>query len=177
MNGLTRSQIDNGLEVVRQSGRAWPPTAPEFRSICLLAGREKVPPMELLFTEMSELIRSGKNSYLGVSRYLYHLISKNLDFYVYKNSTVYENLKMFEVAYKAMCFQLESGHELASPPAPNTLLESKPEIVNTPENVKKASAVINDLLSMFDTPEKEAKPLSKAEIDDLQRLEKIREKI
>lgn len=31
-----------------------------------------------------------------------------------------------------------------------------------------------DILSMFDTPEKEAKPLSKADIEDLQRLERLK---
>ena len=122
---------------------------------------------------MSELIRSGKRSYSGVSKYLYHLISKNLDFYVYQNSTVYENMKMFEMAYKAMCFQLESGHELAAPPAPNTLLESKPVNPDTPENVKKGSAVLGDILSMFNEPEKE-KTLTDAEKADLIKLERVR---
>jgi hypothetical protein len=173
--GISRQQVAEALNDIRNSGRAWPPTAPEFRAMCLSAGKEKIPPMEVLYSELAALVKSGKSSYSGVSKYLYHLIRRNLDFYNYRNMTIDENLKMFQVAYKAMLFQFECGEQLDIEPEPETLLP-KPDYKNyspSEEEKKKASEIMSGLLAMFDEPQ-EPKPLTKQEIEDNLKLERLR---
>lgn len=160
------------LSDIRMSGRGWPPTAPEFREMCVLSGKEKIPPMEVLFTELGDYLRAGKSSVSGASKYLYHLVTRNLDYYSYRHSTIDENLKMFTVAYKAMVFQLESGEELITEPPPETLLPKPEKREPTEEEKKKGSEVLGSLLSMFDEPE--PKPLTDAEKADLEKLESLK---
>lgn len=173
--GISRQQVAAALNDVRLSGRAWPPTAPEFREMCILSGTERVPPLEVLYTELNQFVRSGKSSVAGASKYLYHLVVRNLDYYNYRNATIDENLKMFTVAYKAMIFQLESGEELLIEPPPETLLP-KPEFRQpSEEEKKKGSEAIANLLDMFESTQKP--PLTPAEIEDLKRAERIRKEV
>lgn len=163
---------------IRNSGRAWPPTAPEFRAMCLNAGKEKHPPLEAAYAEINQLVGSGRKDYSHVSPILYHTIYRNLDFYNFKVVEEWKAFKMFEVAYKATLFQIESGEELRRPPELETLLaapEKKP-YAPTSEEIEKAGEVINSLLSMFDDKSSPA-PLSKAGIEDLEKLERMRGKI
>lgn len=81
---------------------------------------------------------------------------------------------MFEMAYKATLFQIECGEELRKPPAPETLIESKPVLTpKTDEQIAKGSEIIGSLLAMFDDKPEE-KQLTQDEINDLQRLERIK---
>lgn len=81
---------------------------------------------------------------------------------------------MFEMAYKATLFQIECGEELRTPPPPETLIESKPVVTpKTDEQIAKGSEIIGSLLAMFDD-KPEDKQLTQDEINDLQRLEKIK---
>lgn len=174
LSGISRQQVAEALNDIRNSGRAWPPTAPEFRAMCLSAGKEKHPPLEAAYSEINQLVKSGRKDYGHVSPILYHTINKNLDFYNFKIVEEWKAFKMFEVAYKATLFQIESGEELKRPQAPETMIESatqrRPE---TPESVKKGEAVLNDLLSMFDPP-KEPKPLTENDIKDFEKLERVK---
>lgn len=159
---------------IRNSGRAWPPTAPEFRAICLNAGMDKHPPLEAAYAEINRIVSAGRKDYSNVSPILYHTIVRNLDFYNFRQVEEWKAYKMFEVAYKATLFQLECGEELVTPPPPETLLENKssPKQDLTSEDIEKGEQVFKSLLSMFDEPE--TKPLTPAEIADNERLEKLK---
>lgn len=174
LSGISRQQVADALSDIRSSGRAWPPTAPEFRAMCLSAGKPKSDPLEVAWSEFNRWQRTGSRDYSHVSPALYHTINKNLDMYVYQQQSRQEVcLKMFEMAYKATLFQIECGEELRKPPAPETLIESKPVLTpKTDEQIAKGSEIIGSLLAMFDD-KPEDKQLTQDEINDLQRLEKL----
>jgi len=175
LSGISRQQVAAALSDVRTSGRAWPPTAPEFREMCLSSGKEKQMPMEAAYAELTRFICSGRRDYSHVSPILYHTISRNMDLYNYKLLDEWKALKMFEVAYKATLFQIECGEELRRPPPPETLIEQKkPEPM--PKNGRGEETTIAELLKLFDEPLKPKQP-TQAEIDDLARLEKLKNDI
>lgn len=123
-------------------------------------------------TELIQFVKNGRKDTYNLSSFMYHTVTRNLDLYNYRLlEREYDRVRAFEVAYKATLFQLETGHELATPPEPETLLESKVEN-KAPVDIKKGSEVLGGILAMFAEPE--PAPLSKAEIDDLQRLEKLK---
>lgn len=105
--------------------------------------------------------------------FVYHMVTKNLDFYNYKQfDKEYDRQKSLEIAYKATLFQLESGGKLIAPPPPETLIEQKkPEPIDT--NAPKFESPISDLLKLFDDPQ-EPKQLTEAERLDNEKLEKLK---
>src|SRR5690606_29718845 len=159
LSGITRQQIAGALSDIRNSGRVWPPTAPEFRSMCLAAGKPKIPPMEALYAEINQLNHSGRKDYSHVSPILYHTINRNLDFYNFKMVEEWKAFKMFEVAYKATLFQIECGEELATPPEPETLLPAPKPTIATEADIKKTAEARAKLLAMFDIEVSELNPL------------------
>lgn len=167
----------DALNSVRTCGRAWPPTAPEFRELCVFANKAQHPPMEACYVEIQEFIRNGRRDTQNLNPFLYHVVVKNLDFYNFKKlEKEYDRVKAFEIAYKATLFQLESGQQLITPPAPETLLENKPEPKYTgdPKDVKAAEATLNDIFKML-----EPEP-PKPEVDNSiakQRLQEAMEKL
>lgn len=153
-------------------GRAWPPTAPEFREMCLSSSREKHPPFEICAVEIQNFVRYGRKDTHNMTPFVYHMVAKNLDFYNFKMlEKEYDRNKALEIAYKATLFQLESGEKLIAPPPPETLVEKKKpdERRDYPEDFK---SPISDILKLFEEPE--PKPLTQAELDDLARLEKLK---
>lgn len=174
-NGInTDTLINHGLSKCRQHNSPFMPSIGQFVSWCRELYAVNYPPLEVCIAELNQFVRNGRKDTYNLSPFMHHTVTRNLDLYNYKlMEREYDRVKAFEVAYKATLFQLETGHELATPPAPETLLESKPNNPAAPENVKKGSAVLGDILSMFNEPEKE-KPLTQKEIEDLQRLERVR---
>ena len=174
-NGIiSDTQIDAGMAKARVYNKPYLPSVGQFIEWCNSDGKEKYPPLEVCMTELIQFVKNGRKDTYNLSPFVYHTVTKNLDLYNYKlMEREYDRVKAFEVAYKATLFQLETGHELATPPSPETLLESKPNNPAAPENVKKGSAVLGDILSMFNEPEKE-KTLTDAEKADLIKLERVR---
>lgn len=170
--GVSRAQIADAIAEIRLSGRKWPPAAPEFREMCLSAGKEKQVPMEAAYAELTRFICSGRRDYSHVSPILYHTISRNMDLYNYRMLEEWKSLKMFEVAYKATLFQIECGEQLRRPPLPETLLEEKKPEPKAPRSPD-CESPIKDLLKLFDGP---AEPctMTISEIADLQRLERLK---
>lgn len=153
LNGVSRQQIAAALNEIRSSGRTWPPVAPEFRAMCLAVGKEKLPPMEACFAELTKFITDNRKDKHNLSRILYHTITRNMDFYTYKKiEKDWERVKSFEIAYKATLFQLECGEELMEIPKPETLIEQNltPVKNDTPQAVKAANETLSNLMSMFD---------------------------
>ena len=139
------------LSDIRKSGRAWPPTAPEFRAMCVKSSADHHPPFEACMAELNIFVRDNRKDTHNLSPILYHTIRRNLDFYNYKKlEKEYERIKAFEIAFKATLFQLECGEKLEKPPAPETLLESvRRDSYKTPEAEKLATETMSTLLSMF----------------------------
>jgi hypothetical protein len=170
---LTDTQIDSGLAAARKSTSQFLPSIGQFIEWCNSAGKEKYPPLEICMTELIQFVKNGRRDTYNLSPFMYHTVTRNLDLYNYRLlEREYDRVKAFEVAYKATLFQLETGHELATPPAPETLLESKAD-TKAPVDIKKGSEVLGSLLSMFDEPPP-SKPMTEAEIKDNERLERIK---
>lgn len=161
---VSRRQIADGLDVVRKSGRKWPPAAPEFRAICLNTGADKNPPFEICAVEIQNFVRFGRKDTHTMTPFVYHMVVKNLDFYNFKKlEKEYDRNKALEIAYKATLFQLECGEKLIAPPPPETLLESKKQD-KASNDMQKGVSPINELLAPFEEPQ-QPKQLTQAEID------------
>jgi len=132
--------------------------------------------MESAFAELQEFLRLDRKDWYNSSPLLQHIIRRTLDLYGYKqNYKEYERVKLFEIAYKAALFQLESGIDLEAYPHPSTLIEnSQPaKRYDAPESVKLAAEVFSDLRAMLnDKPAQ--KPLTAADREDLEKLERIK---
>lgn len=165
----------DALSDIRGSGRAWPPTAPEFRAMCLSAGKPKHQPLEAAYSDLCAIMRSQKMNYDNASPILYHTIRRNLDLYNVSRMEEWRAFKAFEIAYKATLFLIECGEELLTPPPPETLLPNpdKKAYAPTSKDIEKGSEVLGSLLSMFDD-KPEPKPPTPAEIEDMKRLGEIR---
>lgn len=169
----SEAMVDNGLAKCRQSVSPFLPSIGQFIEWCNSAGKEKYPPLEICMTELIQFVKNGRRDTYNLSPFMYHTVTRNFDLYNYRLlEREYDRVKAFEVAYKATLFQLETGHELATPPAPETLLESKQE--KAPVDVKKGSEVLGSLLAMF-AEQEPSKPLTQDEIKDIGRLERIKE--
>lgn len=153
LSGVSRAQIADGLDIVRNSGRKWPPAAPEFRAMCIGAGKEKHPPLEACFAELTKYITDNRKDSHNLSHILYHTIRRNMDFYAYKKiEKDWERIKCFEIAYKATLFQLESGESLIEIPNPETLIEENKNYIksDSPQAEKAAKETLDNLMSMFE---------------------------
>lgn len=175
LSGISRGQIADALELVRKSGRKWPPAAPEFRALCLSTNSEKHPPMEACYSELVRYIADNRKDRHNLSPILYHTVQRNMDFYRYqKIEKDYDRVREFEMAFKATLFQLECGESLLRAPAPETLIESdKHENKITPEVIEKTQDIRSSILAMLDDKQDE-KPLTPAEIADNERLERLK---
>lgn len=132
--------------------------------------------MEACYAELTKYIADNRKDRHSLSPILYHTVQRNMDFYRYqKIEKDYDRVREFEMAFKATLFQLECGESLQRAPAPETLLESDKDIKrhDAPESVKLADETIGSLLAMLDD-KPEDKQLTQDEINDLQRLERLR---
>lgn len=153
------------------------PSIGQFIDWCNSYGKPEYPPLEVLYAEIQEFIRTSRKDTWNLHPFLYHTITKNLDFYNYKNfDREYDRQKSFETAYKATLFQLEMGENLVAPPNPETLIEQKKPPAHDPSDreIKQAEVTLKDILSMFDE-----KPEVKNEDNELakQRLAEATEKL
>lgn len=173
-NNITSDlQIEAGLSKARTHDSPFLPSIGQFIGWCKEATEPQWPPLEACYAELMQFIGRNRKDTYNLPQFLYHTVTRNLDLYTFKQlEREYDRQKAFEVAYKATLFQLETGHELASPPAPETLLESDKPKKAAPDVVEKTADIRNSLLSMFDEPE--AKPLTDADKADLERLERLK---
>lgn len=147
LSGISRNQVAEALSEVRKSGRAWPPTAPEFRSMCISGGIEH-PTVEDAYSTLHRYLTGQiEESELGVA--VRHTINKNMDLYQFKRLPIDKAIEVFRFAYKATLNQIAAGDELFQPRAPVALIEDVPVQVSPEE----AEAARLRLLSLFDDPE------------------------
>lgn len=132
--------------------------------------------MEACYAELTKYIADNRKDRHNLSPILYHTVQRNMDFYRYqKIEKDYDRVREFEMAFKATLFQLECGEPLQRAPAPETLIEDQKQAKrhDAPESVKLADEVLGGLRAMFnDKPE--AKPLTPAELADIEKLERLK---
>jgi hypothetical protein len=170
LKGLTRRQVADGIELVRNSGRKWPPAAPEFRGMCLSNGAEH-PTVEDAYSILHRYLTGQiMESELGVA--VRHTINKNMDLYQFKRLPIDKAIDVFRFAYKATLQQIAVGDELFQPRAPVALIEDVPLKVSAEEAEK---ARLNLLAMLDDKPEQ--KQPSQEEIEDMKRLERLKNEL
>jgi len=167
LRGLTRKQVADGIEAVRKSGRSWPPAAPEFRALCLNSGLA-LPTPAAAYGELHQYL-IGRSKVEQLSPAVYHTIHCNMDFYQFKTLKLDKQVEIFKFAYMATVEQLNSGSPVYEPKRPFALLEE----IETPVSAEQAEIERLRVLAMVsDTPE--PKPLTAADIKDLEKLERIK---
>ena len=115
LRGVSLEQIAKGLERVRQSGRAWPPTAPEFREICLTEPMPAgMPTLEHAWSEMQRYMQmnSSRRRDTQLSVAVAHTKRKHLDWYNFCLLDAKESFHAFKRAYEATIQDVKSGKKL-----------------------------------------------------------------
>lgn len=163
--GVTRTQMAGALELMRTSGRAWPPTAPELRAMCL--GQDQYPTPEAAYAQLHRY-QTGQITVEQLWDVVRHTIYKNMDFYKFKQLTLEKAQEVFRFAYRATIDQLTKGEAMYQMPKPHELIEQ----VSEPVSAEDAEAARLNLLSMFE--EDPPKPKTAKEIEDDMRLQKVK---
>lgn len=169
LRGVTREQIESALEALRTSGRPWPPTAPEFRAMCVDGTRSLSP--EVAYAQLLEYQR-GEITAQQLDRLIYHAINRNMDYYQFKLLPMDKAMDAFKFAYRAAIEQAATGREIvtAPPPAP-ALPMGEPRVVS-PEMVEQERMKI---FAMLDTRPEEPRQKTAEELADDERLRQIAE--
>jgi hypothetical protein len=176
-NGVTTDyQIESGFTKARAHNSPFLPSIGQFIGWCKDATETQWPPMEAVFAELQSMLAQNRKDWHECTPLLQHIVGRTLDLYNYKQVFKdYDRVKLFDIAYKAALFQLEGGEELRPWPHPKTLLENNQEVKrhDAPESVKLADEVLVGLRAMLDE-KPEPKPLTPAEIADLEKLERLK---
>jgi hypothetical protein len=172
-NITTDLQIEAGLAKARTHNSPFLPSIGQFVAWCKESTGDQLPPFEVCVVEVQNFVRQGRRDTHNMTPFVYHMTVKNLDFYNFKKlEKEYDRNKALEVAYKATLFQLECGEKLIEPPKPETLIEQKKhESMAKYDNSDETP--IEDLLKLFEEPLK-PKPLTQLDLDDLARLERLK---
>lgn len=124
LSDVSYEQVGAALKALRLSGREWPPTAPEFRVLCLYPD---FPSREAITREVMELLRQGK-SINDLSPEARYAVVKHTDRWELANLTIKEVRDRMSAAYTAMREDLIAGvyqnlpacQELPAPKAPTS---------------------------------------------------------
>lgn len=149
---LTGKQLDLGLRRVERSGREWPPSAPEFRDICLRPELpEGFPSVEKGFSEFKKYLQSSEHMRRldMVSPVLRHLIRKHLNMYDVKQVGSDKLFPMFKRAYDATLDDLREGKNLDAEVKPLPKLEKLP-FERTGRVEKAKERAVGNIRSMFE---------------------------
>ncbi len=106
--GITVAQIKYGFDVLIFKKFEWPPSLPEFRSICLAQGFELVPSVDEVIAVLVRV--SGKNGSLA-ERYGHPLmlaIAQKIDMHVLRTAKTGDAKRMIKPVYDKL---LETGWE------------------------------------------------------------------
>lgn len=168
LRDVSREQIAKGINVVQTSERGWPPTAPEFRAMCLNSGTEH-PSAELAYAQLLRYMR-GEIPVQSIDRVLYHAISRNMDYFQFKQMPQDKAIELFKFSYRAACEQAAAGHELAQVPPPVPRLERQAEKPASQEVVAAARAKLREMLLSTDEPARPKTPQERADDEKLKRI-------
>lgn len=152
LKDVTRAQVAEALESLRNSGRTWPPTAPEFKSMCKAPGGGDLKSVDSAHAEFIRYL-TGRIDRHSLSPEVYHTLRQNCSEYNLRAMSSDKSSQEFRSAYRATLDDYRSGQEIAKPPAPETLIEQiKPrELTNDErENLeKRGEETLSNLMAMF----------------------------
>lgn len=149
LEDLTAKDIGAGLNAVAVSGMEWPPTAPQFREMCLNRPVGNMPGVEEAYLEVSKFVRGGSRDYSLLSPSTYFAY-RNLDIWSWRQLSVEKAERAFKTAYKAAIEHARKGGEF--PDVPTAAISRdmpKPSGVISKSDRAKAKAMISDLLAMM----------------------------
>lgn len=109
IRGLTPRELSTGMQAIRTSGREWPPTAPEFRALCMA-----IPSMVEVQRELA-----GAEPVSPFGR----LVWQFLDQWRYRHASTDAALRMQQQAYELAVARTLRGDPL---PEPVAFIESAP---------------------------------------------------
>lgn len=136
LKGITPDQLQSGVEFLRLSGRKWPPTAPEFRSICLATHEaKKLPSESTAFAELVKFSTDGRKDIRNLNRAIFHTLNNYMSYHEWNQLGTEKRMNIFRFAYRATVEHVERGGALDIPPAEPLRLEITPK---TPEELRAA---------------------------------------
>lgn len=101
IKGLTPSALQVGMRAIRTSGREWPPTAPEFRSLCMA--------IPALVEVQRELAGADEATPFG------RLVWQFVDAWRYRHADVATAQRMLQQAYELAVARTLQGNPLPEP--------------------------------------------------------------
>lgn len=168
LNGVTRRQMADTLQAIRVSGRAWPPTAPELRAMCL-SDSSGMLSVEAAYAQALEYQRQEITAD-QLNPLVYHTITKNLDSYQFKRLALDKAMEAFRFAYRATVEQVAAGQSIVRYQPPAGHIENQGQKV-TPQEAQAARQKLMDMVNDMRKPEPVKTPL---ELADEERLERIK---
>lgn len=109
IKGLTPKQVERGLDLLIEEGRKFPPTAPEFRSLCRAdesEQKEKLYQQVVNWSALSDEEKTPEGLF----------IVRNLDLFSFRRANIKRARGMFEKAYEQLEAHIAAGNELPKPP-------------------------------------------------------------
>ena len=133
LRGLTRSQIDTGLEQSINQCPDYPPLPPKFRSLCLSNDEDEA---EKLFQELVNWkeLDQDKKSRKGL------FIAQKIDYTNFRRADLERARKMFNAVYSKLLKHLADGKEL-----PEFLTEIEYE-APPPLPIEKRSSIFAEII-------------------------------
>lgn len=149
LTGLTGQDLANGLEAVAVSGLIWPPSAPEFRELCLSRGVSLLSADDA-YRQILKFVQGGSRNYSLLSPETYWTY-RQLDVWNWRQMNADKHEKTFKAEYKRTLEYARNGGEF--PEVPVAAIEdtaAKGGGVKVSEtNRKKGKRVLGELLGMM----------------------------
>lgn len=133
LEGLTREQIDQGLQACRTSGDEWPPNASLFRAMCLAVPTVEAVRAELHGGEPSPFTRA---------------VWAKLDVHRHRHASADQADKMVGAAYELVRERVMRGESLPEPPVAALTQERREGKPSSKEVRDRYCAEIRALLGM-----------------------------
>jgi hypothetical protein len=148
LQGLTPQDIANGLGVVAISGAEWPPTAPQFREMCLNHSIAGLPTADDAYFEIQKFVRGGSRNFQLLSPATYWAW-RNLDLWTWRILPSEKSEKVFRASYKQAIEHAKRGGEFPEPPA--AAIEGRPteSVARTEESLQRAKETMAEIMRMM----------------------------
>lgn len=149
LQDLTGKDIANGLSAVALSGMEWPPTAPQFRDMCIHHNVSNLLDADQAYAELVRFVRGGGRSYELLSPETYFTY-RNMDVWNWRTLSAEKAEKVFKSAFKSTIQHAKNGGEF--PPVPTAAISRempKPSGVVSESGRARAKQIMGDLLKMM----------------------------
>lgn len=131
LRGITARQLADGLDRLRRSGAAWPPSAPEFRALCLPAVPAEI---EAFREAVLAADRWGAHQW---SHPVVYTAASIVGTWTLRTASANEARSEFRKAFAAASARWQAGEALVAPSAAPRI--GKPEHRRAPDDVARAS--------------------------------------